>query len=110
MNLSRFGGGFTSSSRIDTCDFTEGRSDADDADTDSQPSPDDGDRPAADQRVVQSGGQTVRDGGEDEGHEGDLEGRSVAAQLGLVAQVGQGIVGIVVDDSWQLIELGVGFG
>jgi hypothetical protein len=83
----------TAGGGIDTGDFTQGGGDADDDEGDSDPSPDDVDGTAADQRVVERGCETVGDGGEDKGHEGDLEGRAVAAQLGLVAEVLEQLVG-----------------
>ena len=77
----------TSSGRIDTGDFTERASNTDNDEGDGEPAPDDVDGTASNQRVNQGGSETVGDGSEDEGHEGDLEGRAVTRQLSLVAEV-----------------------
>jgi hypothetical protein len=86
---------FTSSSRIDTGDFTERASNTDNDEGDGEPAPDDVDGTASDQRVNQGGSETVGDGSEDEGHEGDLEGRAVTRQLSLVAQVLEELVSAI---------------
>lgn len=87
--------GSTSSSGIDTRDLTERRSDTDDDDGHGDPSPDNVDGTAANQRVYERRGQAVGDRGQHEGHEGDLGGRPVTLQLGLVAQVLEQVVGLV---------------
>lgn len=85
----------TSGSGIDTGDFTERRSNTDDDYGDGNPAPKDIDGSATDQGVVEGRRETVWDRGEDEGHEGDLEGRSVSGELRLVAQVLEQLVGRV---------------
>lgn len=78
---------FTSSGRIDTGDFTERASNTDNDEGDGEPSPDDVDGTASNQRKKKGRSETIGDGCEDEGHEGDLEGRAVTRQLSLVAEV-----------------------
>lgn len=78
---------FTSSGRIDTGDFTERASNTDNDEGDGEPAPDDVDGTASNQRINQGRSETVGNGCEDEGHEGDLEGRAVTRQLSLVAEV-----------------------
>lgn len=96
----------TSGSGIDTGDFTERRSNTDDDYGDGNPAPEDVDGSAADQGVVEGRRETVGDRGEDEGHEGDLEGRSVSGELRLVAQVLEQLVGRVgAVGAWVALEL-----
>lgn len=85
----------TSSCRIDTGDFTKGRSDTDNDERNSEPSPDNVDGAAANQRVSQGCSETVGNGSEDEGHEGDLESRAVSRQLSLVAKVLEELIGSI---------------
>lgn len=87
----------TSCSRVNTGNFTKRSSNADDNQRDENPAPDDIAGATADERVEEGGGETVGNGGEDKGHEGDLGGRAVARQLGLVAQGLEEVVGIVLD-------------
>ena len=91
----------TSSCRIDTGDFTKRRSYTDDNERDGDPTPNNVDGTTADKRIGQGGSETVGNGSEDEGHEGDLEGRAVSRQLSLVAQVLEELIGsfIVADGS-----------
>jgi hypothetical protein len=84
-----------SSCRIDTGDFTKRRSNTDNNERDGEPSPDNVDGAAANQRVSQGCSETVGNGSEDEGHEGDLKSRTVSRQLSLVAKVLEELIGSV---------------
>jgi hypothetical protein len=84
-----------SSCRIDTGDFTKRSSDTDNNERDGEPSPDNVDGTAANQRVSQGCSETVGNRSEDEGHEGDLESRTVSRQLSLVAKVLEELIGSV---------------
>lgn len=81
--------------RVDGRDLAERRGDAEDDQTDEQPAPNDDDRSATLQRIIQRGGQAVGDGGEHERHEGDMPSRAGAHKLSLVAHGGEHSVGIV---------------
>jgi len=85
----------TSSSRIDAGDFTKRRSYTNNDERDSEPSPNNVDGTAANQRISQGCSETVGNGSEDEGHEGHLESRAVSRQLSLVAQVLEELIGSV---------------
>lgn len=80
---------------VDAGDLAQRGSDTHDDQGDGEPAPDDVGGPSADDGVVEGRGQTVGDGGEDKGHEGDLQGGPRAHQLGLVAHGGEQLVGIV---------------
>ncbi|KAI6772914.1 hypothetical protein HG530_003872 [Fusarium avenaceum] len=78
------------------CDVSNERSSNTDNDhRDSEPSPDDVDGAAANQRVGQGCSETVGDGSEDEGHEGDLERRAISRKLSLVAHGLEELIGRV---------------
>lgn len=73
--------GLTSSSGVDAGDLAQRRSHAEDDEGHADPAPDDVARPAANQRIVEGGGQAVGNRGQHEGHEGHLHGRAVARQF-----------------------------
>lgn len=103
----------TSGSRINTGDFTERRSDTDDDQRHAEPTPNDVDGATASKGVKHRGSQTVGNGRENEGHEGDLESRAVALELGLVAQrlehvVGSAIVGAGGTGSEAVLDIALG--
>lgn len=104
----------TSGRGIDTRDFTKGRGDTDDDCRDQEPAPDDVDGPAPDEGVVEGGGETVGNGGQDKGHEGHLQRGAGARQLRLVAEVLEELVGSVIlarrEPMGRLRELGVSAG
>lgn len=78
---------------IHTGDFAEGGRHAHDDARNGEPAPDDVGRTAASKRVVHGGGETVRDGGEDERHEGYLQRGAVAGHLLRIAERGEELVG-----------------
>jgi len=100
----------TSSSGIDTGDFTERRSDADNDERDGDPSPDNIDGTTANNWETKTSSETVGNRREDEGHEGDLESRTITRQLGLVAQVLEEIIGGDVVASGAVTLASFGFG
>lgn len=106
---------YTSSSGINTGDFTKRGGDTENDARDENPSPNDIHWTTTDQGVVEGSSETVGDRGEDEGHEGDLEGRSVSAELRLVTQaleklIGSGITGRGGGPrAWTLLGFTLGF-
>lgn len=101
----------TASRGIDTGDFAKRGSDADDNQRDENPTPDDDNGAAANDGVDEGGGEAVGNRGENKGHEGDLGGRAIARQLGLVAQGLEEVVGIVLGGHSRsgVVGLGVHF-
>ena len=85
----------TSSSRINTRNLAQRRRNADNKQRHGDPTPDNVDGPATNERIRKRRGETVGDRREHKGHEGDLQRRPVPRELGLVAKVLECLVGLV---------------
>lgn len=92
----------TTGSRVDTGDLTERGGDTKNDQRDDNPAPDDDNGSTTLEGVVEGRGETVGDRGEDERHEGDMEGRARAHKLGLVAHLVEEVVGRVGRDRRRL--------
>lgn len=79
--------------RVDAGDLAQGRGHAQDDARHGEPAPDDVGRATTGQRIVHCRRETVGDGCQHKGHEGDLQSRAVARHLGGVSEGFEELVG-----------------
>lgn len=78
---------------IDAGDFAQRHGHAEDDGGYSNPTPDDVGRTTTDQGVVHCRAKTIRDSSKDEGHEGDLQSRSISCHFGGISEGFEKLVG-----------------